>query len=59
MLNEKLSNEQKRFQMITWRAKQHGAQVVEGDLMRQFTATVAEQKALLANVHQQRTISVS
>ncbi|MFC6261563.1 MULTISPECIES: hypothetical protein [Levilactobacillus] len=48
MLTEKLSEEKKKFQMITWRAKQHGAQVVERDLMRQFTATIAEQEAIMA-----------
>lgn len=52
MLNEELLDERKKFQMITWRAKQHGAQVVEEKMMQRFTATVAEQQAILAAARQ-------
>lgn len=58
MLNEQLLDERKRFQMITWRAKQHGAQVVEEKMMRQFAATVAEQKAIVAAAQRRQTSAV-
>jgi len=58
MLTEKLSEEKKKFQMITWRAKQHGAQVVERDLMRQFTATIAEQEAIMAAARRREVVPV-
>jgi len=59
MLNEELLDERKRFQMITWRAKQHGAQVVGKNMMQQFTQTVAEQQAILAAAQRRETSAVS
>jgi len=59
MLNEELLDERKKFQMITWRAKQHGAQVVEKKMMQQFAATVAEQKAIVAAAQRRETSAVS
>jgi len=40
--------ERKKFQMVSRRAQEHGAQVIERDLMRQFTATIAQQEAIVA-----------
>lgn len=48
MLTEELLNERKKFQMVTWRAQKHGAQVIERDMMQQFTATIAQQEAIVA-----------
>ncbi|WP_258115359.1 hypothetical protein [Levilactobacillus yiduensis] len=45
--------------MITWRAKQHGAQVVEKKMMQRFTDTVAEQQAIVAAARRQETSAVS
>lgn len=59
MLNEEVLDERKRFQMITWRAKQHGAQVVEKQMMQRFTATIAEQQEILAAARRPQTPAVS
>ncbi|AYM03698.1 hypothetical protein D8911_12155 [Levilactobacillus brevis] len=59
MLNEEVLDERRRFQMITWRAKQHGAQVVEKKMMQRFTDTVAEQQAIVAAARRQETSAVS
>ncbi|MFC6290561.1 hypothetical protein [Levilactobacillus angrenensis] len=59
MLNEEVLDERRRFQMITWRAKQHGAQVVEKQMMQRFTDTVAEQQAILAAARRQEAPAVS
>ncbi|WP_125544346.1 hypothetical protein [Levilactobacillus lindianensis] len=48
MLTEDLLSERKKFQMVSRRAQAHGAQVIERDLMRQFTATIAQQEAIVA-----------
>ncbi len=59
MLTERLSEEEKQFQRMTWRAKRHGGQVVEREIMQQFTATIAEQDAILAAARRRPMSSVS
>ncbi|MGX6428252.1 hypothetical protein [Levilactobacillus yonginensis] len=59
MLTEELSNERRKFQMISWRAQQHGAQVVEREMMTRFTATIAEQEAIIAAAQRREVSSVS
>ena len=54
MLENKLSDEQRQFQMLSWRAQKHGAQVVSGEQMRKFTATVDEQRAIVAAAQARR-----
>lgn len=59
MLTEELLDERKKFQMMTWRAQKHGAQVIEQDVMQQFTATIAQQEAIVAAANRRETVPVS
>jgi len=54
MLENKLSDEERQFQMLTWRAQKHGAQVVAREQMQQFTATIAEQRAIVTAAQERR-----
>ncbi|SMS13806.1 hypothetical protein [Levilactobacillus zymae] len=56
MLDNQLSEEKRKFQMITWRAQKHGAQVVVEERMRQFTATIAEQEAIMLAAQTRRAV---
>ncbi|MDT6980162.1 hypothetical protein [Levilactobacillus zymae] len=56
MLDNQLSEEKREFQMLTWRAQKHGAQVVTEDRMRRFTATIAEQEAIVLAAQSRRTV---
>ncbi|HIW71694.1 MAG TPA: hypothetical protein H9875_03615 [Candidatus Levilactobacillus faecigallinarum] len=56
MLENKLSDEKREFEMLTWRAQKHGAQVVAEEQMRRFAATVAEQEAIVNAAQERRTI---
>ncbi|MGY5338559.1 hypothetical protein [Levilactobacillus spicheri] len=56
MLESKLSDEQRQFQMLTWWAQKHGAQVVAGEQMRKFTATVDEQRAIISAAQERRAV---
>ncbi|QMU07190.1 hypothetical protein [Levilactobacillus suantsaii] len=55
MLDNQLSEEKRKFQMLTWRAQKHGTQVVTHDQMQQFTATIAEQEAIMLAAKERRT----
>ena len=59
MLENKLSDEKRQFEMLTWRAQKHGAQVVAEEQMRKFTATIEEQEAILVAAQSRRTTVVS
>ncbi|HJE87307.1 hypothetical protein KB236_01750 [Levilactobacillus brevis] len=59
MLTEELLDERRKFQMMTWRAQKHGAQVIEQDVMQQFTATIAQQEAIVAAANRRETVPVS
>ncbi|WP_341779567.1 hypothetical protein [Levilactobacillus sp. HBUAS70063] len=58
MLTEELLDERKKFQMMTWRAQKHGAQVIEQDVMQQFTAAIAQQEAIVAAANRRETSPV-
>lgn len=57
MLDNQLSEEKREFQMLTWRAQKHGAQVVAQDRMQQFTATIAEQQAIILAAQSRRAVA--
>lgn len=57
MLDNQLSEEKREFQMLTWRAQQHGAQVVAAERMQQFTATIAEQEAIILAAQSRREVA--
>ncbi|MDT7014977.1 hypothetical protein [Levilactobacillus namurensis] len=59
MLENKLSDEKRQFEMLTWRAQKHGAQVVAEEQMRKFTVTIEEQEAILVAAQSRRATVVS
>ncbi|MCH5465775.1 hypothetical protein [Levilactobacillus tujiorum] len=58
MLTEELLNERKKFQMMTWRAQKHGAQIIERETMQQFTAAIAQQEAIVAAANRREVTPV-
>lgn len=57
MLTNRLSDEEREFEMLTWRAQKRGAQVIAHDQLAQFTATIAEQEAILAAAQARRSVT--